>query len=128
MIPVDQTTFGRGAGNCFSACVASIFEVAIDELPNFRCERGWPQNFDGWLRDRGLARMTVNVAGGGWPPVGAWGIATGPSPRGEFLHACVYKGNELVHDPHPSRDGMLCVKEIDVFVVLNPAQREDTTT
>ena len=121
MIPVDQTTFGLGAGNCFAACVAAIFEVALEGLPNFCCEDDWPANFDQWLHERGLARLTVNVTGGGCPPNGAWGIAAGPSPRGEFLHACVYKGDKLVHDPHPSRDGMLCVKEIDVFVVLGPA-------
>ena len=128
MIAVDQTIFGLGKGNCFAACVASIFEVPLDSLPNFCCEEGWPANFEDWLHERGLARMTVNTAGGGRVPFHAWGIATGPSPRGDFLHSCVYRGDRMVHDPHPSRDGLLCLKEIDTFVVLDPGLREGDRT
>ena len=32
MIPVDQTTFGKGHGNCLAACVASITELPLDSL------------------------------------------------------------------------------------------------
>jgi hypothetical protein len=39
-------------------------------------------------------------------------IGSGPSPRGNFWHAVIVdrQGN-LVHDPHPSRAGVLEVKE-----------------
>ena len=32
MKPVDQTSFGFPGGNCFSACVASILELPIDDV------------------------------------------------------------------------------------------------
>lgn len=34
MKPVDQTQFGWPHGNCFMACVASIMEVGLDDLPD----------------------------------------------------------------------------------------------
>jgi hypothetical protein len=35
MKPVYQTTFGKGIGNCFTACVASIIEYPIEDVPNW---------------------------------------------------------------------------------------------
>jgi len=35
MKPVNQNAFTDGTGNCFSACLASILELSIDEVPNF---------------------------------------------------------------------------------------------
>jgi len=35
MKPVFQTSFGKGKGNCVTACVASILEVPIESLPEF---------------------------------------------------------------------------------------------
>lgn len=35
MKPIDQTTFGVPGGNCFSACVASLLELSIDDVPYF---------------------------------------------------------------------------------------------
>lgn len=127
MIPVDQTTFGLDKGNCFAACVASIFEVALDTLPNFCCEEWWPHNFTNWLYDRELAYVTIPATNVTSIHELVYGIAAGPSPRGEFLHSCVYRGSVLVHDPHPSRDGLLCLKEIDTFVVLDPARYLEVT-
>ena len=33
MIPVYQTTFGIN-GNCFAACLASVFEIELLKIPN----------------------------------------------------------------------------------------------
>lgn len=38
MIPVNQNNFTPEEANCFSACVASILELTIDEVPNFLTE------------------------------------------------------------------------------------------
>lgn len=35
MKPVDQTTFGFPGGNCFSACIASLLEMPLDDVPYF---------------------------------------------------------------------------------------------
>lgn len=35
MKPVDQTILNPDTGNCFSACLASIIELELEEVPNF---------------------------------------------------------------------------------------------
>lgn len=52
MIPVDQTTYGHTDGNCFSACVASILEIPIEEVPN---TLGVNAELMRWLAGRGLS-------------------------------------------------------------------------
>jgi len=41
MKPAMQTIFDDVYGDCFGACVASIFEFPIEEMPNF-----WEQTQD----------------------------------------------------------------------------------
>ncbi len=41
MKPVDQTTFGHPGGNCFSACVASLLEMSVDQVPYFMGHDDW---------------------------------------------------------------------------------------
>jgi hypothetical protein len=120
MKPVLQTQFGAGVGNCFAACIASILAMPIEAVPNFCGEppfnEHWEAQFNALVAERGLASMWV------WPdsrlrnglpvfaiqvPAGTNAIATGQSPRGDFLHSVVAEFREdgclrLVHDPHPS--------------------------
>jgi hypothetical protein len=112
MISVDQTILhGEDqVGNCFQACVASIMELSIDEVPHFCDHPNWPSNFDYWLDAYNLYWVEFMCPNGG--PDGRseyWGhhIISGPSPRGDFLHAVVGVGDTIIHDPHPSRDGVL---------------------
>lgn len=113
MIPVDQDIFGGGKGNCWAACLATLLDKPLSEVPNFCGEMGdaWWEETQSWLQGQGLYGIEVFLAGDGpWlmslPPVPV--ILTGKSPRGEFGHACVGRisGNdiEFIHDPHPSRE------------------------
>jgi hypothetical protein len=100
--PVDQTSYGLLDGNCFSACIASILEVALGDVPYFWGPR--QEWFARWLAGQGLAAALyprdVHV------PLG-YSIAGGPSARfAGRMHACVALDGVIVHDPHPSRDGL----------------------
>lgn len=58
MIPVVQTIVGDGKdgrpmGDCFRACVASIFELAIDEVPHFTESPSWYRDLGRWVAARG---------------------------------------------------------------------------
>src|SRR5580700_3839101 len=58
MQPVDQSTFGAW-GNCLSACIASILEIPLDEVPLFHDPSSpvyVPQvvRLNAWLEPRGL--------------------------------------------------------------------------
>ena len=106
MKPVRQTAFGGDHGNCWSACIASVLEIPIEDVPNFCVEqraRWWDATND-WLRARGLVCLNVNLVGEFL--IGGYWIASGKSPRGAFDHSVVYLEDQMVHDPHPSNAGL----------------------
>lgn len=120
--PVDQTSFGDGAGgaepgNCFAACVASLLDLPIAAVPNFATELAWFQALAKWSWTRGLwpFRLLVSPHLIEATPPSLCYIASGPGPRG-FRHAVVMRDGALVHDPHPSRAGL--ASEPDNFYVF----------
>jgi hypothetical protein len=57
MKPVDQTKFGRLAGNCMQACIASILEIPIEEAFDsspYGPGKEWWNPFQEWCEDHGL--------------------------------------------------------------------------
>lgn len=129
MKPVDQTMFAdrvanRG-GNCMSACIASLLDLDIAKVPYFMGDLSadepdevWQARINRWLAPRGLYFMHFRTKGfTRWPP--GYFILTGRSPRD--LHAVVAKGGKIVHDPHPSRDGLKSIDGFALLVPLDPA-------
>ena len=123
MKPVQQTVFKKGLGDCFRACVASIFEFSIAEMPNF-----WEQTQDvsefwrlnnNWMMEHGgfkvlhfeLLPKDRHVV------TDLLCIACAKTIRGEEDHAVIWK-NGLVHDPHPSGVGL--AEDPDTFTVFVP--------
>ena len=117
MIPVDQTRYGDPGGNCFSACVASLLELPIDDVPYFMHD--WPAAFDAWLEARGLCQVSVPYDPSMGVPPGFY-ILGGQCPRGS--HAVVARGPDIVHDPHPSRVGLTHREDCTVLAPLDPAR------
>lgn len=131
MIAIDQTVLrspddsSGPPGNCFAACIASILECSIDDVPQPTEDE---RDAEGWVRP-----------GGYWERLGAWllragfylvdfgphrpwttldldttsehtyWIANGDGPRG-CKHSVVVRvgdgGMRMEHDPHPSRAGL----------------------
>jgi hypothetical protein len=95
MIPVKQTKFGYGHGNCFEACVASILEIPLEEVCDIpHDDKTWFDVFDKWMRSRGfLPIMTDDIKN---PPKGysIAGITVTGCP-----HACVALDGKIVFDP-----------------------------
>ncbi len=101
MIRVDQTKFGDRHGNCFTACIASILEMPITEVPNFCAEfEDWEAATQLWLGDLDL--RLEHISPGDMPPAGRHYVVSGMGPRG-LRHSCVGLDGAIVHDPHPSR-------------------------
>lgn len=141
MIPVDQTSFGP-FGNCLAACVASLLELPVEDVPNFmlglpswdpddqearaRWSRAFFAGVNDWLAPRGLFYFEVGAPEGlpsyiteSTPPAALWiGIGT---VAGGASHAVVMRGGEMVHDPHPDRAGLLRLDTIGLMVPLDPA-------
>lgn len=118
---VDQTEFsshaGSTTGNCLSACVANLLSVPLEGIPNFAKLGGaWFPAFTTFLRNNGYnVEGSFYFRSGGWEDllvlscgVDSTFICCGPSPRFVGLdHAVLYKDGLMLHDPHPSRSGLL---------------------
>ena len=131
--PVDQTTFGRGKGNCFAATVASITGIPLATLDEELGHGGgtwhengeWEPNPDEehWydraqrvLLSHGFA---LHYETNGQPHTG-YLLCSGMSPRG-LQHSTVWRDGVMVHDPHPSRGG---IAAIDAWYWIEPVSPE----
>lgn len=128
MKPVNQTRFGDPGGNCFSACVASLLELPLDEVPYFMEPEDWMGFFTDWLRPHGFSPICFKALVGDEADrcLPGYYILGGKSSRGN--HAVVAKGSKIVHDPHPSREGLLSLEDCTILVPLDPARARATIT
>lgn len=123
MKPVRQTKFGPDEGNCLPACIASIFEISLDDVPNFHENQndfGWLDRLNEWVARYGLSAICVDATND-FRIDDAYVILSGKSPRGKFLHAVVWKDGKIIHDPHPDNTGLETWSDFIVFVVRDPA-------
>lgn len=132
-------------GDCFPACIASILELPLSDVPNFtqlsldrEIARGvplaeawksgtdWWYMLNDWLAPRGFMYMEFPNAED-WPNdirsrIG-FHIMIGRSPRGDFDHCVVGKAGVVVHDPSEgaSSPHLATLKAYGLFIPLNPA-------
>lgn len=131
MRPVDSRVLadprrGDGAdaagvmGDCFRACLASLLELDLDDVPH-------AVHFVTWFDEvRRFMRAQIGSDAGCYEPrwplyddgIGRPVIASGPSPRGPWWHSVIVDSTtgELMHDPHPSRAGILEVSDVIAIV------------
>jgi hypothetical protein len=167
MIPVTQTkvviTNTKGEiitrGNCFAACIASILEVPITEIPNvevfYHLDTGyWAEVMLTFLESKGWDLCTddkylsfhygfktipnINCQDGSnynkvlelmpdhddrrhWQYKNKhnYYLVSGKSPRG-FNHICIFKEGKLVHDPHPSKEGLTTISNFQTLIKNQP--------
>ncbi len=112
MKPVMQTKFGDN-GNCWAACLASLLEFDITDVPDLFTHAEdieWKANTNAWLARYGFGCLefsslspddykALNLA--------TYHIIIGPSPRQEGSHAVIGRAGRIVHDPHPDGTGLL---------------------
>lgn len=122
-----QTRFGvepgtKECGNCFSTCIACLFDLCTETVPNFCASTGdWWQELNDWLLPRGWT--AVLVRGGDWlreiprQHPGLTYIAGGKSPRGTD-HCVLMRDGRLLHDPHPEGLGLVSVEDATLLVPL----------
>lgn len=128
MVPVDQTKFGVPYGNCFEACIASVLELSLDDCDIYpdgidsgsgncrRQNKNWWNVFLEWIRERGYEPLYILHNEVRRAPKG-YSIVSGLGPRG-LDHATVGLDGEIVHDPHPSRAGLIQVRDYIVLIPL----------
>lgn len=118
MKPVNQTIYGTPCGNCFAACVASILELELEEVPNFvAAEKNWFDVLNAFMASFRLYPLFLQGKSA-FTPLGNY-IVSGKSPRDpKILHSVVYNSGVMVHDPHPSRSGIGEVYDMCIFVYI----------
>lgn len=128
MIPVEQTKVhipGEQRGNCMAACVASILELDIRELPDVDEveEKGliFTNVLNTYLaQHHGLTYAYVPDYLIGGVRVPGYHVLNGPTIRTRetgIHHAVVAWDGRMVWDPHPSKAGLL---EVESYSVLSP--------
>ncbi|RPE05566.1 hypothetical protein EGT74_24600 [Chitinophaga lutea] len=111
-------------GNCMMACYASFFDLELSQVPAieelFDDESvSWYERLVNWLNSLGYDEernhfkqgRPVDPAESGYKD---YYFAVGPASRGVH-HMVIYRHGKLVHDPHPSREGLL---QVDGFITL----------
>lgn len=119
MTPVKQSCLyaadGIGNGDCLVACLASLLDLPLWMVPPFHQMFGrgggvYRERCDEWLAKFFNVKMfrteAEDVAGVQKLP--EFYIANGLSARGVY-HSVIYRSGMLVHDPHPSDDGIQAV-------------------
>jgi hypothetical protein len=127
MTPVKQTKlYGKDGihnGNCYAACLASLLDLPLWMVPPFEDMFGrggeYHKRTQEWLgRMFGLQlEDTDDLCSAELPE---FYMASGPGARGVH-HAVIYSGGKLVHDPHPSGDGILSVEWCWYLKPVEPA-------
>ncbi|HXE63252.1 MAG TPA: hypothetical protein VN519_06900 [Bryobacteraceae bacterium] len=127
MIPVEQTRTEIGFGNCWQACLASIFEVPLSEVPDWNAhgEKYWGDEYDRWLAERNLCMMEIAVGHEETTvrTFPGYYIMAARSPRFSGTHAVVCHQGKIVWDPHPLREmGVGDAVDYTFFCPLDPAK------
>lgn len=130
MIPVTQTVLhdpeNGKFGNCFSAVLASLLHLPIEEVPLFIDPVSWRRDLNTWLRPYGLAYL--DLASWSFKEVfaeqgisGCFHEVAGVTERfTDVYHACVAYDGETIFDPHPSSAGLKETESCGFFIALEP--------
>jgi hypothetical protein len=141
MIPVAQTLFGREEGNCLAACVASILELDLADVPNFCADQSdgsWLRKLADWLAERELCAVHASFVDSDPGPKPApadlvtmsewlklrrvgFAIISGYTERG-LSHSTVWFDGELAHDPHPGKNPLVNVVDMVVIAHRDPCR------
>lgn len=124
MKPLHQTHFYGGnepgitRGNCWQTAIACVLDLELDEVPHFvdlHDTHGidWWHYTTEWLYHRGyeIYRIPTHLY------TNEYYFVSGLSPRGNWFHVVIYRNGKMVHDPHPSGEGIL---EEEDFEVIRP--------
>jgi hypothetical protein len=128
MKPQIQTILGTGKdgeprGNCFATCIASILELPVDSLPNFCETDDWRERANEWLAELGYFYLDVIIPEDMRAELifqfAGYHVISGVGPRG-CRHSVVGLSGKMVHDPHPSGDGLTSEDQYGFLIPFNP--------
>lgn len=129
---IEQTILGSKDGNCYTACMAMILDVSIDDLPNF-CLLGedWHQKTQDYLKfNYGVSLIQISESKINdilnFMTGDVYCIASGFSSR-DCRHAVIAKTRKTrdviyidkVYDPHPSQQFLTSIECYEFLIKMN---------
>jgi hypothetical protein len=104
--------------DCFEACIASIGEVTIADVPHTPGPRS---RRDAMRAAASIGRLLSVVENRPAVKPKGYHVAVGKTPSGSW-HACVALNGSIVHDP--SRDNV-GLRKIEYWYLLTPVVKDD---
>ena len=121
MKPVDQSRISYEDGDCLRACIASVLELPLEDVPAYLND-DMGARYNEWLRRFNLSLLAIRLDPGIDVPAG-YHLIEGPSRNGKDSHVAVGLNGKIVHDPDPtSRGEFKGGGNYWVFVTLDPAR------
>lgn len=132
MKPIFQTDTSFKTGNCGEACVASILEIELSDIPMLHNPEDpqdgetYCRNLREFLNKFGLSFIDISFNEGHDSKdflKDCWVVASGKSPRGtepHHKHAVVWRNGKIVHDPHPDGGGIDEIETYGIFIKQVP--------
>ena len=128
---VQQTDLTAGSGNALQACVASLFGLELDQVPNFvTLECGYEEGIRQFVAPSFVVRKIAISEGRPTEevPADTLVILRGKSPRGAHGHVVIAKfeaggsfTNEL--DPHPDSTFLDTAESLGWCIMFEPNLR-----
>ena len=120
-LPTQTILAGRDDGvygNCLQAAIAGALYLPMEAVPHFSQFLWWEPAIELWARGLNPSKVLRKKVTDEWPDplIGQLHgngriIVGGKSPRG-YDHVVVYLvGDARIHDPHPSRSGLVSVTD-----------------
>ena len=108
MKPVEQKVIKRDTGDCMAACLASILEMPLDDVPNFHGDgaKNWKDQYNDWLKPRNLQMCITGTKNIDWP-YGYYIVSVKSACFEGSLHAVVAERKDwndyvkIVWNPNP---------------------------
>ena len=102
-------------GNCYATVISCIMGTTPEEvlqIQEYYEDENWRDLLNQWLAERGWELKQID----GHLDNDDIYFVKGGSPRHESkVHICLYQQGELLHDPHPSNDGILSTLAFEIL-------------
>lgn len=134
MTPVDQSILhdpeNGQYGDCMRACVASLLDLPIERVPHF-FDGGvnsvvFDKRVSDFLAERGLVELSMPAAAASRSHYirEFHHLMYGYTERGTY-HAVVARCGLVVHDPHPSKAGIIEDERVVHAFLVRACQTEE---
>ena len=132
MIPVMQENFSSTRGDCLAACIASIFEIKLNEVMNFmEHDSDWWNKYAEWLKDNyNCFPMLITLDDDnreGWldycNKYAGYHLGTIECGKNKLVHSIVAHKGKIVHNPWPLYSGdhdEFDLMSVEFLVPINP--------